>query len=118
MKVLVIGASTGYGLSSRISAAFGSKADTFGVFYERPSDNGKPASPGWYNSIAFENAALEAGLYAKSINGDAYSNEIKQQTLAALNKSNREPSCAQSGTSGQASIRLYPTCVHQTMAAR
>lgn len=83
-KVLVIGASTGYGLSSRISGAFGSKADTFGVFFERPSDNGKPASPGWYNSIAFETAAHEAGFYAKSINGDAYSNEIKQQTIATL----------------------------------
>lgn len=83
-KVLVIGASTGYGLSSRITAAFGCKADTFAIFYERPSKNGKPASPGWYNSIALEKAAHDAGLYAQSINGDAFSHEIKQQTIEAL----------------------------------
>lgn len=80
-KVLVIGASTGFGLASRISSAFGSDAATIGVFFEKPPVAGKTASPGWYNSAAFENEAHKAGLYAKSINGDAFSNEIKQQTL-------------------------------------
>jgi enoyl-[acyl-carrier protein] reductase/trans-2-enoyl-CoA reductase (NAD+) len=80
-KVLVIGASTGFGLASRITAAFGSNAATIGVFYEKPPAEGKPGSPGWYNSAAFENEAINAGLYAKSINGDAFSNEIKRQTL-------------------------------------
>ncbi|SDK51004.1 enoyl-[acyl-carrier protein] reductase / trans-2-enoyl-CoA reductase (NAD+) [Pedobacter sp. ok626] len=80
-KVLVIGASTGFGLASRITSAFGSDAATIGVFFEKPSALGKPASPGWYNSAAFEKHAHKAGLYAKSINGDAFSDEIKQQTL-------------------------------------
>jgi enoyl-[acyl-carrier protein] reductase/trans-2-enoyl-CoA reductase (NAD+) len=80
-KVLVIGASTGFGLSSRITAAFGSGAATIGVFFEKPPLEGKTASPGWYNSAAFENEAQKAGLYAKSINGDAFSDEIKKQTL-------------------------------------
>jgi enoyl-[acyl-carrier protein] reductase/trans-2-enoyl-CoA reductase (NAD+) len=80
-KVLVIGASTGFGLSSRITAAFGSDAATIGVFFEKPPLEGKTASPGWYNSAAFENEAHKAGLYAKSVNGDAFSNEIKRQTL-------------------------------------
>jgi enoyl-[acyl-carrier protein] reductase/trans-2-enoyl-CoA reductase (NAD+) len=80
-KVLVIGASTGFGLASRISSAFGSDAATIGVFFEKPPTEGKTASPGWYNSAAFENEAHKAGLYAKSINGDAFSNEIKKQTL-------------------------------------
>jgi enoyl-[acyl-carrier protein] reductase/trans-2-enoyl-CoA reductase (NAD+) len=80
-KVLVIGASTGFGLSSRITSAFGSGAATIGVFFEKPPVEGKTASPGWYNSAAFEKEAQAAGLYAKSINGDAFSNEIKLQTL-------------------------------------
>lgn len=80
-KVLVIGASTGFGLASRITSAFGSDAATIGVFFEKPPVAGKTASPGWYNSAAFENQAHKAGLYAKSINGDAFSKEIKQQTL-------------------------------------
>ena len=80
-RVLVIGASTGFGLASRITSAFGSDAATIGVFFEKPPSEGKTASPGWYNSAAFENEAHKAGLYAKSINGDAFSNEIKQQTL-------------------------------------
>ena len=80
-KVLVIGASTGFGLASRITSAFGSNASTIGVFFEKPPSEGKTASPGWYNSAAFEKLAHEAGLYAKSINGDAFSNEIKKQTL-------------------------------------
>ena len=80
-KVLVIGASTGFGLASRITSAFGSNAATIGVFFEKAPSEGKTASPGWYNSAAFENEAHKAGLYAKSINGDAFSNEIKKQTL-------------------------------------
>ena len=80
-KVLVIGASTGFGLASRISSAFGSDAATIGVFFEKPPMEGKTASPGWYNSAAFEKEAHKVGLYAKSINGDAFSNEIKQETL-------------------------------------
>lgn len=80
-KVLVIGASTGFGLASRITSAFGSDAGTIGVFFEKPPSEGKTATPGWYNSAAFETEAHKAGLYAKSINGDAFSNEIKQQTI-------------------------------------
>lgn len=80
-KVLVIGASTGFGLASRITSAFGCDAATIGVFFEKPPSEGKTASPGWYNSAAFENEAAKAGLYAKSINGDAFSDEIKQQTI-------------------------------------
>ncbi|WP_192823435.1 enoyl-ACP reductase FabV [Rufibacter sp. LB8] len=83
-KVLVIGASTGFGLASRITAAFGSNAATLGVFFEKPSAAGKPGSPGWYNSAAFEKEAHAAGLYAKSINGDAFSDEIKRQTLDVI----------------------------------
>jgi enoyl-[acyl-carrier protein] reductase/trans-2-enoyl-CoA reductase (NAD+) len=80
-KVLVIGASTGFGLASRITSAFGSNASTLGVFFEKPPTEGKTASPGWYNSAAFEKLAHESGLYAKSINGDAFSKEIKKQTI-------------------------------------
>jgi enoyl-[acyl-carrier protein] reductase/trans-2-enoyl-CoA reductase (NAD+) len=80
-KVLVIGSSTGYGLASRITAAFGSGAATLGVFFDRPSEEGRPATPGWYNTIAFTNAARAAGLYAKSINGDAFSDDIKKQAI-------------------------------------
>ncbi len=80
-KVLVIGASTGFGLASRITSAFGSGAGTIGVFFEKPPSEGKTATPGWYNSAAFETEAQKTGLYAKSINGDAFSNEVKQQTI-------------------------------------
>jgi enoyl-[acyl-carrier protein] reductase / trans-2-enoyl-CoA reductase (NAD+) len=83
-KVLVIGSSTGYGLSSRIVPAFAGGAATLGVFFERPSDGGKPASAGWYNSCAFEKAAHARGLYAKSINGDAFSEDIKARTIAMI----------------------------------
>lgn len=85
-KVLVIGASTGFGLASRITSAFGSDAATIGVFFEKEPQEGKTASPGWYNSAAFEKEAHKAGLYAKSINGDAFSNEIKQQTIDLIKK--------------------------------
>lgn len=83
-RVLVIGASTGFGLASRITSAFGSDAATIGVFFEKPPMPGKTASAGWYNSVAFENEAHKAGLYAKSINGDAFSDEIKEQTIAMI----------------------------------
>ena len=83
-KVLVIGASTGYGLASRITAAFGSGAATLGVFFERPSEEGRTATPGWYNTIAFTKAAQAAGLYAKNVNGDAFSDDIKQKTIALI----------------------------------
>lgn len=83
-NVLVIGASTGYGLASRIVATFGAGANTIGVFYERGSENGRTATAGWYNSAAFEQIAKENGFYAKSINGDAFSHEIKQRTLELI----------------------------------
>ena len=80
-KVLVIGSSTGFGLASRITSAFGSDAATIGVFFDKPASPNRPASPGFYNTAAFETAAHKAGLYAKSINGDAFSNEIKEQVV-------------------------------------
>ncbi|HLN95290.1 MAG TPA: enoyl-ACP reductase FabV [Flavobacterium sp.] len=85
-RVLVIGASTGFGLASRITSAFGSGAATIGVFFEKEPAEGKTASPGWYNSAAFETCAQEAGLYAKSINGDAFSNEVKAQAADLISK--------------------------------
>lgn len=83
-RVLVIGASTGYGLASRITAAFGCGAATVGVFFERPSEEGRPATPGWYNTIAMTRAARARGLYAGNINGDAFSDDIKRRTLEML----------------------------------
>jgi enoyl-[acyl-carrier protein] reductase/trans-2-enoyl-CoA reductase (NAD+) len=80
-RVLVIGASTGYGLASRIAAAFGGNAATIGIFFEKPAEEGRTGSAGWYNSAAFEDAAHAAGLYAKSINGDAFSDALKQQVI-------------------------------------
>ncbi|MGO2359152.1 enoyl-ACP reductase FabV [Mesonia sp.] len=83
-KVLVIGASTGFGLASRIASAFGSNSSTIGVFFEKPPSEGRTASSGWYNTAAFEKEAHKEGLYAKSINGDAFSNEIKEKTLKLI----------------------------------
>ncbi|CAM1353185.1 enoyl-ACP reductase FabV [Tenacibaculum halocynthiae] len=80
-KVLVIGSSTGFGLASRITSAFGSDAATIGVFFDKPGTEGRPGSPGFYNTAAFEKEAHAAGLYAKSINGDAFSNEIKEEVI-------------------------------------
>ena len=85
-SVLVIGASTGYGLASRVTAAFGSGAKTLGIFFERPSEEGRPATPGWYNSIAVTKAARAAGLYAANLNGDAFSDEIKKQALEIIKR--------------------------------
>ncbi|WP_445400137.1 enoyl-ACP reductase FabV [Zobellella sp. An-6] len=83
-KVLVIGASTGYGLASRINAAFGSGAATIGVFFEKPGTEKKTGTAGWYNAAAFDKAAKEEGLYAKSINGDAFSNECRDQVIELI----------------------------------
>jgi enoyl-[acyl-carrier protein] reductase/trans-2-enoyl-CoA reductase (NAD+) len=83
-RVLVIGASTGYGLASRITSAFGCGAGTLGVFFEREGADDKPASAGWYNSAAFHQFAHADGLYAKSINGDAFSDAIKQKTIDTI----------------------------------
>ena len=83
-NVLIVGASTGYGLASRIAAAFGCGANTLGIYFERPSERGRTATPGWYNSVALEKAAKADGLYASSINGDAFSNEIKEQSIERI----------------------------------
>lgn len=83
-RVLVIGSSTGYGLASRISAAFGSGAATLGVFFEKEGTQSKPGTAGWYNSAAFHQFAEAEGLYAKSINGDAFSDDIKAKTIATI----------------------------------
>ena len=83
-RVLVIGASTGYGLASRIAAAFGSGASTLGIFFEKEGTESKPGTAGWYNSAAFHKFAEAEGLYAKSINGDAFSDEIKQKTIDTI----------------------------------
>ena len=83
-KVLVIGCSTGYGLASRISAAFSCGADTLGISFEKPSSGKRTASAGWYNNAAFEEFAHADGLYAKTINGDAFSKEVKDETIALI----------------------------------
>ena len=83
-NVLVIGASAGYGLASRITAAFGSGAATLGLFFEKEPSERRPATAGWYNSVAFEKAAKAEGLFAKSINGDAFSDEIKAEAIKVL----------------------------------
>jgi len=83
-RVLVLGCSTGYGLASRIVTTFGSGADTVGVSFEREPSETKPASAGWYNNRAFENRARAAGSKAVTIEGDAFSNEVKAQTIEAI----------------------------------
>ena len=83
-NVLVIGASTGYGLAARITAAFGSNAATLGLFFEKEGSEKKPGSAGWYNSAGFHKFAEQQGIYAKSINGDAFSDEVKEKTIAAI----------------------------------
>ena len=85
-KVLVIGASTGYGLAARISAAFGSDAATLGVFFERAGSESKPGTAGWYNTAAFEKFAHAQGLYATSINGDAFSDAVKARTIEIIKR--------------------------------
>ncbi|MFP6899543.1 MAG: enoyl-ACP reductase FabV [Opitutales bacterium] len=83
-KVLVVGSSTGYGQSSRIAAAFGCGADTLGVYFERPGGDGRTGTAGWYNSLAFGKVAEESGVKAIDLNGDAFSNEIKEETMRLL----------------------------------
>ncbi|MBO2604019.1 trans-2-enoyl-CoA reductase family protein [Shewanella algae] len=83
-KVLVVGSSSGYGLSSRIAAAFGSDAATIGVFFEKPGTETKPGTAGWYNSAAFDKFAKAEGLYSKSINCDAFSHEAKAKVIELI----------------------------------
>ena len=83
-NVLVIGASTGYGLASRVAAAFGYGAKTLGIFFERPAEGKRTATPGWYNTAAFEEEARIAGIPAFSLNGDAFSDDVKTRALALL----------------------------------
>ncbi len=83
-RVLVVGSSSGYGLSSRIAAAFGGGAASIGVFFEKPGTDKKPGTAGFYNAAAFDKLAHEAGLYAKSLNGDAFSNEAKQKAIELI----------------------------------
>jgi enoyl-[acyl-carrier protein] reductase / trans-2-enoyl-CoA reductase (NAD+) len=83
-KVLVIGASSGYGLAARITAAFGFKADTLGVFFEKPGTETKSGTAGWYNAAAFDKFAKAEGLYSKSINGDAFSDEARAQVIELI----------------------------------
>lgn len=83
-SVLVIGSSTGYGLASRIVPAFGSGAATLGIFFEKPGSEKRPGSAGWYNSAAFEKAAAAEGLYSRSLNGDAFSHELKEQAIEII----------------------------------
>ena len=83
-RVLVIGSSTGYGLAARIAAAFGAGASTLGVFFEKEGTEKKPGTAGWYNSAAFHKFAEAEGLYAKSINGDAFTDELKQKAIDTI----------------------------------
>ncbi len=83
-RVLVIGSSTGYGLAARIAAGFGAGASTLGVFFEKEGTDRKPGTAGWYNSAAFHQFADAEGLYAKSINGDAFTDELKQKTIETI----------------------------------
>ncbi|MEW8284201.1 MAG: enoyl-ACP reductase FabV, partial [Candidatus Thiodiazotropha taylori] len=83
-NVLVIGASTGYGLASRITAAFGYGASTLGVFYEKPGTEKRTGTAGFYNAVAFEEKAKAEGLYAKSLNGDAFSDEMKERVVETI----------------------------------
>lgn len=85
-RVLVVGSSSGYGLSSRITAAFGGGASTIGVFFEKPGTEKKAGTAGWYNSAAFDKFAKEEGLYSKSLNGDAFSHEAKQKVIDLIKK--------------------------------
>jgi len=83
-NVLVIGSSAGYGLASRIVPAFGSGAKTLGLFFEKPGTEKRSGSAGWYNTVAFEKAAQAEGLFAKSLNGDAFSHELKAQAIEII----------------------------------
>lgn len=92
-NVLVIGASMGYGLSARIAAAFGGGAATVGVIFDRPASAVRTASAGWYNTAAFHKKAAEAGLYAKTVNGDAFSEQVKDKVVEILRQDNKVLDC-------------------------
>lgn len=92
-RVLVIGSSTGYGLASRIATAFGGRAATIGVFFERAAEEGRTATAGWYNTVAFEREAAAAGLYARSFNGDAYSTAMKSEVIEAVRQDLGQVDC-------------------------
>lgn len=92
-KVLVVGSSTGYGLASRIATAFGSNAATIGVFFEKPGSEKRSGTAGWYNSAAFEKEAKAAGLYARSFNGDAFSDDMKASVCAAIKEDLGQVDC-------------------------
>ncbi len=83
-RVLVIGGSAGYGLASRIAAAFGGGAATVSVAFEKEGSEKRTGTAGYYNTLAFDEFAREEGLTTISINGDAFSHEIKQQTIEAI----------------------------------
>jgi len=85
-KALVIGCSMGYGLASRISLAFGMGAATLGVMFDKPASGNKTGTSGWYNTKAFAKFAEADGLYAKTINGDAYSDECKQEIIDIIKR--------------------------------
>lgn len=109
-KVLVIGASSGYGLAARITAAFGFKADTLGVFFEKPGTETKAGTAGWYNSAAFDKFAKAEGLYSKSINGDAFSDEARAKVI--------EPDQERDGWQGRPGHLLAGFACAQTAADR
>jgi enoyl-[acyl-carrier protein] reductase/trans-2-enoyl-CoA reductase (NAD+) len=92
-KVLVIGSSTGYGLASRVVAAFGCRADTIGIYFERPEGDGKLASAGFYNARALDGFARKEGLFAESLNGDAFSDELKQKAIEMIRKNFGKVDC-------------------------
>ena len=83
-RVLIVGSSAGYGMASRISATFGAGASTIGVFFEKAPTEKKPGTAGWYNTVAFENAASEAGLYCKSINADAFAHQTRDKVIEII----------------------------------
>jgi enoyl-[acyl-carrier protein] reductase/trans-2-enoyl-CoA reductase (NAD+) len=83
-KALVIGCSTGYGLASRIAAGFGCGAGSLGVSFERPAERGRTASPGWYQNLAFDALVAKAGMYAKTLNGDAFAKDMKEEVVRLL----------------------------------
>lgn len=83
-NVLIIGSSTGYGLATRMVTAFGAGANTLGVMFEREAQGKRTATPGWYNTKAFEKEAEKAGIYAKTLNGDAFSRQMKEAVIETI----------------------------------
>ncbi len=85
-SALIIGASNGYGLAARIVSSFGSGAETLGIAYEKPGSEKRPGTAGWYNNLAFEQEAGESGFGAWSINGDAFSDEVKDEAVSMIDE--------------------------------